>query len=336
MKLTQLAIIVMLAGVIRSGCLEAAGHKILILGKVNRSEPLQDVSFMALSGSVAGLSRDNEATTESSMNETSGESGGWSRWIGALSELAGMLITTAVSITLASFWKNKHSVSKQGMEFGVVLENGAHHGAEDAQKTPETVLESQASQAELDWVDSARNGMLRLTDDVYCAAIQWWLEQPLTSIVDRIGPKDQALMKPVADLMELGRDKEANNLLEQIGRLDRMEREHQKISRTSSQPVRPSSPLQRSSPDMKTSTAQLRKSVASYRVAPKANNSGARDFPLGPREAGFENGRRSPQALETPTMWHQPFENTLAPMDQQNEFLESSPFFGECWRGCGA
>jgi hypothetical protein len=218
--------------------------------EVKETDLLEDSSFWhhECENGWAGMScnntnSDDQATT-TNANVTSGH--GISRTMG---ELLGVLLTTVAFITSESAWRKRGTITKA---------DTSSAGAQDAQKQSQKVDEQEQeadivagpSQAEMDWVTAARSGKVRLTEDVYKAAMQWWLDQPLADVVDKTSPEDQRILKPVIELMRRGQDEKASMLIEQVGRLDRMERDLQRsrskvLSNSSSvSPLsrRPSSP----------------------------------------------------------------------------------------------
>jgi len=227
----------------------------------------------------------------------------------ALFEMAGVMVTAFVSVTMGNAWK-KRSLPRSKFPRAAL---SAHDGAmvsQDARSLPkESSAQQEPSQAELDWVSAARAGALKLTDDVFSAAMQWLLEHPLSNTLDSMGSKDKQLMRPVSELLQRGRQQEAISLLEQIGRLDKLERDLQRGRAKTASTSGTSSPLRRSSPDLSTSARRLRKSVESYRV------SGAHKVHRATQPQSVHRGLFSADAFEDDT---------------------GDPFLRKCGCACGA
>lgn len=121
------------------------------------------------------------------------------------------------------------------------------------------------TQAEFDWVSSARSGQTKLTDEVYRAAVQWWLQQQHCDRFEWLSSEDQRLMKPVATSLQHGDVAKAHLLVEKLGQLDKVERD---IQRGGTQApgcaTRETSPLSRASSSPTEAAARLRKAIESY------------------------------------------------------------------------
>lgn len=94
----------------------------------------------------------------------------------------------------------------------------------DENALQENLEEPLPTQAEFHWISSARSGEIKLTEDVYRAAVQWWLEQQHHDRFDWLSTEDQRLMKPIASSLHHGDVAKARVLLEKVGQLDKMER----------------------------------------------------------------------------------------------------------------
>jgi hypothetical protein len=190
-----------------------------------------------------------------------------------MGEFLGMILATVVLISSESAWR-KRGANEKLLPFAGGLftfhpspeeETGKNSDEEMQQLEQQQAQPAQGpTQDELDWVSSARSGEIRLTEDVYKAAQQWWLQQPLADILDRIAPEDQKLLKPVIDLSSNGHDKEASHLMEQIGRLDRLDRGLRRSSARPAASSPPSSPLSRSILDTGERAALMRKAIESH------------------------------------------------------------------------
>jgi hypothetical protein len=194
-----------------------------------------------------------------------------SRFMG---EFLGMILATVALISSEKTWRKRGANEKLLTFAGGLFAFHPSSEEETEKNDKEEMQQPEQEQApptqgptqdELDWISSARSGKIRLTEDVYKAALQWWLQQPLADIFDRIAPEDQKLLKPVIDLSSSGHDEEAARLMEQVGRLDRLERG---MRRSSAKPAAactpPSSPLSRSSLDTGERAALMRKAIESH------------------------------------------------------------------------
>lgn len=205
-----------------------------------------------------------------------------SRFVG---ELFGLILATLVLITSESAWRKRGAYEKplsflqcpyayKSITPMTQVETEIINEAEIIDEETQEPEQHQAlpTQDELDWISSARSGKRRLTEDVYKAAMQWWLQQPLAALILRITPQDQKLLKPVLDLSQRGQDKKASLLMEQIGRLDKLDRE---VRRSSCKHLVDSaaslSPLSRSPMNTASKTALMRKGIESY-VTPGAHS----------------------------------------------------------------
>jgi len=161
---------------------------------------------------------------------------------------------------------------------------------------PKDSTDYRPSQAELDFVHRARTGVIRLSDEIFSTTMQWFLQQPLqeTELQDSLNPETRQLLRPVTELLKQGEEGKAHQLMEQIGRLDRIERdlrERQRIARQQDdQPVRSTqNPLSRALPPRRLASS-LRNAIERYSgteaVDPWALSSIA-SYP-GPREAVAE------------------------------------------------
>jgi hypothetical protein len=210
-------------------------------------------------------------TTDAVGNEASADvksSFQLSRFMG---EFLGMILATVVLITSESAWRNRGANDKLLPFVGGLLtchpstEDQTEEIVDEEAQQPEEHQQAQPTQDELDWISSARSGKMRLTEDVYKAALQWWLQQPLADMVDRITPQDQKLLKPVLDLSKRGQDEKAAHLMEQIGRLDKVDREARRSSAkhaVASTP--PSSPISRSTMNTGARAALMRTAIESH------------------------------------------------------------------------
>lgn len=253
--------ITLAADVTRSGGFEAPDI-ILMRGEVSDLYTSQNASYVELGNNVATL------------GEASDKSFSCMR---ILSEMTSILVTAFASITLANHWKKGSQSDKiEASERHAPTEVAQSEGGE---QMPEILSSPGPSQAELEWVNKARAGTIRLTDDVFSAAMQWWLEQPLSHSLDFLAPKDQQLLKPVSELLQVGRQQEACTLLEQVGTLDRMERELQRTKTSIPPDIGGTSPLQRAPADPATEAGRLRRAIESYHVSPqRSDNSAARQI----------------------------------------------------------
>jgi hypothetical protein len=255
LKVFQLAFL-LLAGATRLGSLAASDHTVLILGEVNETSPVEEMAFAKIASLLTEIKEPTTGPTQISTNALASLGCGK-----VLSEFIGMLLTTAIAIALANSWKRKHTGFTAESDCTSVPNDTELEVQQESEEPPQEL----PSQAELDWVDAARAGAMRLTDEVYCAAVEWWLGFPLASTFKSMGSRDQKLFKPVSELVRQGRTEEGCNLMEQIGRLDRVERELLRPSRSlGSQPLQAAmstsrSPLCRSAPDLAVSAALMRK-----------------------------------------------------------------------------
>jgi hypothetical protein len=142
--------------------------------------------------------------------------------------------------------------------------------AESSEDMDETELhddlqESLPHQAEFDWVSAARNGEAILTEDVYRAAIQWWLEHQHQERLDWLSPQDQRLLRPVvSSSSDCGDVDKAYLLLEKIGLLDRMERDLQRFGAQPSSCTSSMTPLARTPLSPTAAAAQLRMAIEAH------------------------------------------------------------------------
>lgn len=251
----------LLSFITRSGGFGASGICLTSFGEAH-SSTFEDMSSSQLSSAISSERVPYWAGT-SCMSEAGLE--GWPEsksehpqlgCMHTLTEMAGMLCTTAVLITIGNFWKKSQvkRTSKQDIQVGVPAQ---------------TQEQPQVTQAELDWISAARSGSLTLTDAVFAAAMEWWFETPCVRVLDRVASADQELLRPVEKLLRNGRDEEACHLVEQIGRLDKIERELRRSRRTQdatnrdvgSPLSRDLSPLSRGLPDLDTSASLLRSAI---------------------------------------------------------------------------
>mmetsp|Transcript_84293 Transcript_84293/g.131613 ORF Transcript_84293/g.131613 Transcript_84293/m.131613 type:complete len:348 (+) Transcript_84293:97-1140(+) len=172
-------------------------------------------------------------------------------------KLIGLILAAVALITSESAWRKFGAHERQLPFFGL------HRCSPSTKEEAEIINEEQPAQEELDWISSARIGKIKLTEDVYKAAVQWWLQQPLLTIVDRILPQDQKLLKPVLELSQRGAVKKASSLMVQIGRLDRLDREvrHSSCKHIDESNFFVSSPLSRSAMDAGSSATLMRKAI---------------------------------------------------------------------------
>jgi hypothetical protein len=121
------------------------------------------------------------------------------------------------------------------------------------------------TQAEFDWVSSARSGEIKLTEDVYRAAVQWWFEQQRQDRFEWLSPEDQRLMSPIDASLHQGDVAKAHVLLEKVGQLDKMERDLQRsVAHTVGEAVPATTPLSRGPLSPTSATGQLRKAIESH------------------------------------------------------------------------
>jgi hypothetical protein len=162
------------------------------------------------------------------------------------------MLTFAVCIALAERLRKERQAVK----------TDAHLDTSSMQDETTEEPKLEVSQSELDWITSARVGEIRLTDDVLCTAMQWWLDGPAFTMLDHLALGDQRLLRPVEKLLQEGRQKEAHELMEQIGRLDKMERELQHQRRTKrATPAIIGTPLGRSSPTLGVAATRMRSAI---------------------------------------------------------------------------
>jgi hypothetical protein len=124
--------------------------------------------------------------------------------------------------------------------------------------------EALPTEAEFDWITSARSGETTLTEEVFRAAIQWWLEQQHNDRFDWLSPEDQRLMKPILSFLHQADMAKAQVLLEKVGQLDKMERDLQRFGTPLDCTTPATSPLSRAPLSTTISVDQLRKAIESH------------------------------------------------------------------------
>jgi hypothetical protein len=144
------------------------------------------------------------------------------------------------------------------------MEPSPSEGQDEENSLQHNAGEALPTQAEFDWITSARSGELNLTEDVFCAAVQWWLEQQHDDRFDWLSPGDQRLMTPISSSLRQSDMAKARVLLEKVGQLDKMERDLQRFGTPPDCATPAASPLSRAPLSTTISVDQLRKAIESH------------------------------------------------------------------------